>query len=216
MGQRGDLLGLAALERHGPDLLVAQEERAVALRREPWRRVAHVAHRERPHAASLQRRDPDVAAIALCAGDPARVERVAPVRADCGTPERDLAEHELARRERHPAGQHTAGISLIIAILLALFILPSPWGLVVVLCAGVLEVFEITWGIRLARRRSSVGAHTLIGREAVVVRELDPVGQVTIDGERWQARAATGAAVGARVVIERIDGLTLEVRVKTF
>jgi membrane protein implicated in regulation of membrane protease activity len=86
---------------------------------------------------------------------------------------------------------------------------------VVVLCAGVLEVFEITWGLRLARRRSSVGAHTLIGREAIVVHALDPVGQVTIDGERWKARAATGAAVGARVVIERIDGLTLEVRVYT-
>jgi membrane protein implicated in regulation of membrane protease activity len=107
------------------------------------------------------------------------------------------------------------GISLIIAILLALFVLPSPWGLVVVLCAGVLEVFEITWGLRLARRRSSVGAHTLVGREAVVVRALDPVGQVTIDGERWKARCATGAAVGAKVVIERIDGLTLEVRLAT-
>jgi len=85
----------------------------------------------------------------------------------------------------------------------------------VVLCAGVLEVFEITWGLRLARRRSSVGAHTLVGREAVVVRALDPVGQVTIDGERWQARSPAGAAVGATVVIERVDGLTLEVRVKT-
>ena len=85
-------------------------------------------------------------------------------------------------------GSILPGISLIIAILLALFVLPSPWGLVVVLCAGVLEVFEITWGLRLARKRSSVGAHTLIGRQAVVVRALDPVGQVTIDGERWKAR----------------------------
>ena len=81
--------------------------------------------------------------------------------------------------------------------------------------AACLEIVEITWGLRLARRRSSVGAHTLIGREAIVVRALDPVGQVTIDGERWKARAATGAAVGAKVVIERIDGLTLEVRVYT-
>jgi membrane protein implicated in regulation of membrane protease activity len=112
-------------------------------------------------------------------------------------------------------GSILPGISLIIAILLALFILPSPWGLVVVLCAGVLEIFEITWGLRLARRRSSVGAHTLLGRQAIVVRALDPVGQVTIDGERWKARSATGAAEGARVVIERIDGLTLEVRVAT-
>jgi membrane protein implicated in regulation of membrane protease activity len=112
-------------------------------------------------------------------------------------------------------GSILPGISLIIAILLALFILPSPWGIVVVLCAGVLEIFEITWGLRLARRRSTVGAHTLVGRQAVVVRALDPVGQVTIDGERWKARAAASAAVGAKVVIERVDGLTLEVRVAT-
>jgi membrane-bound serine protease (ClpP class) len=109
-------------------------------------------------------------------------------------------------------GSILPGISLIVAILLALFVLPSPWGLVVVLGAACLEVVEITWGIRLARRRSSVGAQTLISREAVVVRALEPSGQVTIDGERWQAHSATPAPVGARVVIERIDGLTLEVR----
>jgi membrane-bound serine protease (ClpP class) len=123
-----------------------------------------------------------------------------------------LGEHQPAKRRGHPAAQHTAGISLIIAILLALFVLPSPWGLVVVFGAACLEVVEITWGLRLARRRSSVGAQTLIGREAVVVRALDPEGQVAIDGERWKARSATRAPVGAKVVIESIDGLTLEVR----
>jgi membrane protein implicated in regulation of membrane protease activity len=82
-----------------------------------------------------------------------------------------------------------------------------------VLCGALIEIVEITWGLRLARKRSTIGSHTLIGRVAVVVRELDPVGQVTIDGERWKARCATGAALGARVVIERIEGLTLEVRV---
>lgn len=91
--------------------------------------------------------------------------------------------------------------------------LPSPWGLIVVICGALVEIVEITWGLRLARKRSSIGAHTLIGRQAVVVRALDPVGQVTIDGERWKARCATGAALGATVVIERIEGLTLEVKV---
>ena len=48
------------------------------------------------------------------------------------------------------------------------------------------------------------------------MRALDPSGQVTIDGERWKARCRDAArAVDARVVIERIDGLTLEVRVDT-
>ncbi len=132
-----------------------------------------------------------------------------------GLPQRDLGEHEPANGGAIRRGSILPGISLIIAILLALFVLPSPWGLVAVACAGVLEVFEITWGLRLARRRSSVGAHTLIGRQAVVVRELDPVGQVTIDGERWKARAVSGAAVGAKVEIVGIDGLTLEVRIYT-
>ena len=80
--------------------------------------------------------------------------------------------------------------------------------------AACLEVVEVTWGIRLARRRSSVGAQTLVGREAVVVRALEPDGQVTIDGERWQARSPIPAPIGATVVIERIDGLTLEVRTR--
>ena len=111
-------------------------------------------------------------------------------------------------------GSILPGISLIVAILLALFILPSPWGVVVVLGACCLEVVEVTWGIRLARRRSTVGAQTLVGREAVVVRALVPDGQVTIDGERWQAHSPIEAPVGATVVIERIDGLTLEVRTR--
>jgi membrane-bound serine protease (ClpP class) len=109
-------------------------------------------------------------------------------------------------------GSILPGISLIIAILLALFVLPSPWGLVAVFGAACLEVVEITWGLRLARRRSSVGAHTLIGREAVVVRALDPEGQVAIDGERWNARSDTPVPVDAKVAIESIDGLTLMVR----
>jgi membrane-bound serine protease (ClpP class) len=109
-------------------------------------------------------------------------------------------------------GSILPGISLIVAILLALFVLPSPWGLVAVFAAACLEIVEVTWGLRLARRRSSVGAQTLVGREAVVVRALAPEGQVAIDGERWKARSDTPVAENAKVVIESIDGLTLTVK----
>jgi membrane protein implicated in regulation of membrane protease activity len=153
--------------------------------------------------------------IPLGAREPPRVEREAPVRADRGAADCDLGEHDRAKWRCHPARQHTAAISLIIAVLLAYFVLPSPWGLIAVLFACVLEIFEVMWGLRLARKRSTVGSHMLIGRQAVVVRALDPEGQVTIDGERWKARCASGAAVGAKVVIERIDRLTLEVRIYT-
>jgi membrane-bound serine protease (ClpP class) len=83
-----------------------------------------------------------------------------------------------------------------------------------VICGAILEVAEVSYGLKLARRRSSVGSQTMIGREAVVVRTVDPVGQVTVNGERWQARSHTPIAEGAAVVIERVDGLTLEVRPK--
>jgi membrane protein implicated in regulation of membrane protease activity len=157
-----------------------------------------------------------VPAIPAGAREPPRVERHACVRAERSAAERDLGEHDRAKWRCHPAGQHTAAISLIIAVLLAFFVLPSPWGLIVVLFACVLEIFEVTWGLRLARKRSTIGSHTLIGRQAVVVRALDPEGQVTIDGERWKARCVTGAAaVGAKVVIERVDRLTLEVKIYT-
>ena len=101
-------------------------------------------------------------------------------------------------------GSILPGISLIVAILLALFFLPSPWGLVAVLGAACLEVVELWWGLRLARRRSSVGAQTLIGREAIVVRALDPEGQVAIDGERWTARSAAPVP-GRRQGRDRVD-----------
>jgi membrane protein implicated in regulation of membrane protease activity len=109
-------------------------------------------------------------------------------------------------------GSILPSISLIIAILLALFVLPSPWGIVAVIGAACLEVVEITWGLKLARRRSSVGADNMVGREAVVVRAIDPEGQVAIDGERWKARSDTHIPVDAKVVIESIDRLTLKVR----
>ena len=140
---------------------------------------------------------------------------MASVGADGRIAQCDLGEHDLAEWRRHRRASILADISLLIALLLALFVLPSPWGVVAVLFACVLEVVEITWGLRLARKRSTIGSHTLIGRQAVVVRELDPTGQVTIDGERWKAHCATGAADGAKVVIQSISGLTLEVRVYT-
>jgi membrane-bound serine protease (ClpP class) len=93
--------------------------------------------------------------------------------------------------------------------LLAFFVLPTPWNVVAVLLGVGIEALELTWGLRLARRRARVGADTLIGREAVVVAPLEPVGQVFLEGERWQARGADGAQSGEHVVVRGREGLTL-------
>jgi membrane-bound serine protease (ClpP class) len=101
---------------------------------------------------------------------------------------------------------------LVGAILLALFVLPSPWGLVAVLGAIAVEVGETAFWIRLSkRRRPQVGAEALIGAQAEVVTPCRPVGTVRISGELWRARCDVGAERGVAVRVRALDGLTLVV-----
>jgi membrane-bound serine protease (ClpP class) len=58
------------------------------------------------------------------------------------------------------------------------------------------------------------GWEELIGRDDAVVREqLDPVGQIWVEGSLWRARAGGDGPVpvGNRVRVESVDGLTLVV-----
>jgi membrane-bound serine protease (ClpP class) len=96
------------------------------------------------------------------------------------------------------------------AILLALFLLPAPWGLVLVSVAAVVEIAETFFWIRISRRwRVRAGAETLIGARAEVAAPCRPLGQVRVAGELWRARCERGAAVGETVRIVARDGLTL-------
>jgi membrane protein implicated in regulation of membrane protease activity len=96
------------------------------------------------------------------------------------------------------------------AILLAIFVLSSPWSVVVVAVAAVVEIAETGFWIWLSkRRRAQVGAEALIGATAEVVAPCMPTGQVRVAGELWQARCPVGAGVGERVRILGLDGLTL-------
>jgi membrane protein implicated in regulation of membrane protease activity len=96
----------------------------------------------------------------------------------------------------------------IVAILLALTVLPSPWGLVAVVVAAVvdiLETFAFWWWSR--RRRASVGVETLVGEQAVVVDGHF----VRVAGELWRARDLAGRAPGERVRVRAVEGLELDV-----
>jgi membrane-bound serine protease (ClpP class) len=96
------------------------------------------------------------------------------------------------------------------AVLLALFVLPAPWGLVLVAASAVVEVGETYFWIRLSRRRRiQAGAETLIGARAVVVSPCRPVGQVRVQGELWRARCEPGAEPGETVRIVGREALTL-------
>jgi membrane protein implicated in regulation of membrane protease activity len=96
------------------------------------------------------------------------------------------------------------------AILLAVFVLPEPWGLVVVVVAAVVEVAEtLFWLWYSKRRRVQVGVETLVGSVGRVVSPCRPLGQIRVQGELWRARCAVGADPGDEVRILALDGLTL-------
>jgi membrane-bound serine protease (ClpP class) len=103
-------------------------------------------------------------------------------------------------------------VILLIAIILAVFLFPSPWNIVVVVIGIVLEFVEITWGLRLARRmRAQTGAEALVGQAAEVVEPCQPDGKVRVHGELWQARCEAGADAGDTVRVTAVRGLTLDV-----
>ena len=100
----------------------------------------------------------------------------------------------------------------LIALCLAIFVLPSPWGLVAVVVAAVLDLTEIGIGLRWSKRRNpAVGSDALVGVAGVAVGELWPEGQVKVNGEIWRARCEGGCDGGAAIVVRAVDGLTLEV-----
>jgi membrane-bound serine protease (ClpP class) len=104
-------------------------------------------------------------------------------------------------------------VLFLFALFLAIFVLPSPWGVVALVVAGVLEIGEtwlfIWWS---KRRRASVGVETIVGRRGVALGSLWPTGQVRVDGEIWQARCDGGCDAGTEVVVRSVEGLTLVVQ----
>jgi membrane protein implicated in regulation of membrane protease activity len=103
-------------------------------------------------------------------------------------------------------------MGLVVAILLALFVLDPPWNWIAVGAGATWELAETVVLVRWSqRRRAAVGAETLIGRRATVVAECMPDGQVRVAGELWGARCRAGASPGDEVVVLAIEGLTLDV-----
>jgi membrane protein implicated in regulation of membrane protease activity len=93
-------------------------------------------------------------------------------------------------------------------ILLAVFVVPWPWGIVTVVAGGLLDIGESLAFVKWSRRRRSpVGAEALVGQTAVVATQT----QVRFAGELWEARSGAPLRVGDHVVVRAVDGLTLVV-----
>ena len=101
---------------------------------------------------------------------------------------------------------------LVLALVLAVFVLDEPWSWLVVVAGGLLEIGESWFYIRWSqKRRPDVGVEVLIGRRAIVSADCRPAGQVRVAGELWQAHCEAGASASEEVVVRRVDGLTLVV-----
>lgn len=103
-------------------------------------------------------------------------------------------------------------VLFLIALLLAIFVLPSPWGLVAVAVGAALDIAEtgvLWWWSK--RRRATVGVESLVGKVGVAISDLWPEGQAKVNGEIWRARCAGGCDVGTRIVVRSVEGLTLVV-----
>jgi membrane-bound ClpP family serine protease len=87
---------------------------------------------------------------------------------------------------------------------------------VLALTAGVTVAAMARGALRVAGRRAATGPEALVGRLGVVRHELEPAGQVFVDGALWRARPCwdDGDVLreGDHVVVERVKGLTLSVR----
>jgi membrane-bound serine protease (ClpP class) len=102
---------------------------------------------------------------------------------------------------------------LIIVALILLFVLPSPWNLIVAAVVAVAWFGELyLWNRTVRGRRRAVGAQTLVGMIGEVRETCRPVGQVFVNGELWRARCEDGADPGTQVKVLAVNGLTLDVR----
>ena len=108
--------------------------------------------------------------------------------------------------------EYPHGVVFAVSVVLAIFVLPQPWGLVAVVLGATFEIAEtgvfIWWS---KQRRASVGVESLEGRTGVAVSDLWPEGQVKVNGEIWKARCNGGVDRGTPVVVRAVDGLRLDV-----
>lgn len=72
----------------------------------------------------------------------------------------------------------------------------------------------LVWkSIESQKTRKSTGRESLIGKEGIVVNQLNPDGWISIEGVRWRAHSTGSEPVieGERVKVLRLEGLSIVV-----
>ncbi len=99
------------------------------------------------------------------------------------------------------------------AVLLALFVVPGPWGEFVLAATIAWELAEKAYWLRSSRRIPiAAGRETLLGQQVTALSACRPEGRVRLGAESWSARCLEGADPGERLVVEAVERITLVVR----
>lgn len=82
-----------------------------------------------------------------------------------------------------------------------------------VLLTALFFAFVIGAGLKAQKRKVDTGEKGMVGAEGIVINQLNPVGQVRVQGEIWSAESIDGKiAKDSRVIVTDIHGLSLKVR----
>ena len=86
------------------------------------------------------------------------------------------------------------------------------FGAVIAIC--ILFIIIGRGVIKSLREKPKAGSEALIGEIALVIKTLDPAGQVEVKGEIWPARSLDGKTIlkGTKVEIVKVEGNTLYVK----
>jgi membrane protein implicated in regulation of membrane protease activity len=109
----------------------------------------------------------------------------------------------------------------LVAVVLALLVLPAPCGVLAVVAAAVVDLAERVCSCGGSRRRrvrgpAAVGTEAIVGRSGAALGRLDalclnPIGQVRVHGEILSGRSAKPIDPGEIVTVSTVDGLVLVV-----
>ncbi len=73
-------------------------------------------------------------------------------------------------------------------------------------------VFPLFWVLKERKRKSVSGVTGMLGKVGEIKQWNKTRGQVFVNGELWQAVSNAPLLPGDRVIIQKIKGLTLEVK----
>jgi membrane-bound serine protease (ClpP class) len=91
------------------------------------------------------------------------------------------------------------------------------WGVIGggTLVTAAFFLLVVAAGVRSQRLRVQSGSEGMKGQVGVVVERLAPTGRVRLGEALWNARSAHDVDVGSEVVVQGVEGLTLDVRARS-